>query len=178
MSWDSDFKNKIRAFETAHITKNGLVISIKIGPAVTQYGAVGCYHRQCSPHAYEIIDTYLKTTPLDKESVKYEEHESGAELLVFLALGTAGISLAKSVIDLVITIIKARQEGIKAGDHRDSPIQLRIRRVESAKTVKEDIILNFTPCETVDKIIINEALQDYINKLTANNTKKGHRKRE
>lgn len=99
-------------------------------------------------------------------------------MLVYLALGTAGLSLAKSVIDLVTTIIKARQEGIRKGDHRDSPIQLRVRRIETDKTVKEDIILNFTPYDLVDKQEVNKALKEYIKKIKTNDSVKGHKKRE
>ena len=58
----------------------------------------------------------------------FEEHESGPELLVFVAVVTAGISLAKSVIDLIVAIIKARSEGIKKGDHPASPLDLIVRR--------------------------------------------------
>jgi hypothetical protein len=173
MSWERDFRHKIDTFEAAHLPdRKGLAVSIKIG------SAGGCYHRQCSPQAYNIIDAYLNTHPLDNELIGFEEHESGPELLVYLALGTAGISLAKSVIDLITTIIKARQEGIRAGDRRDAPIQLRIRRVETDKTVKEDIVLSFTPYDVVNKDILDKALQDYIDKLTPHNTKRGHRKRE
>ena len=42
-----------------------------------------------------------------------EEHESGPEIVAFLVIATAGIQLTKSIIDLLITIVKARSDGRK-----------------------------------------------------------------
>jgi len=97
--WASQFRRRMNRFSKQH-EMQGNAISIKVRPQG------GCYHRQCSPHAYNLIDDYFNKYPsLD---VSFYEHESGSELLVWLALGTAGITLAKSVIDLVTAIIKAR----------------------------------------------------------------------
>lgn len=65
----------------------------------------GWFHREHFPRAYDIIDaSFVGLSP----DVEYVEHESGPELLVYLAVATAGITLAKSVIDLVTAILKAR----------------------------------------------------------------------
>ncbi len=70
----------------------------------------GCFHREHSPHAYGLMDAHLATSAAE---IEFEEHESGPELLVYLALATAGLTLAKSVIDLITAIIKARSDGEK-----------------------------------------------------------------
>jgi hypothetical protein len=72
----------------------------------------GCFHREHSPRGYAVIDSQLAKLLPDSE-LGFEEHESGPELLVYLAVATAGITLAKSVIDLISAIIKARAEGVK-----------------------------------------------------------------
>ena len=73
----------------------------------------GCFHREHSPHAYDIIDRHLASLEGQESDFAFEEHESGPELLVYLAVAAAGITLAKSTIDLVIAIIKARVDGIR-----------------------------------------------------------------
>ena len=80
----------------------------------------GCFHREHSPCAYELIDSYLSRSTAESE---IEEHESGPELLVYLAVATAGLTLAKSIIDLVTSIIKARSEGVKS-DRLKRPLRI------------------------------------------------------
>jgi len=95
----------MRAFELGHTTgDDGMPVSIKV--RVTS----GCFHREHSPQAYVLIDEQLYSMPPDA-AFSFEEHESGPELLVLLALATSGLGLAKSVVDLIIAIIQARQRG-------------------------------------------------------------------
>ena len=42
----------------------------------------GCFHREHSPHAYQLIDSHLNASPAELE---FQEHESGPELLVYMA---------------------------------------------------------------------------------------------
>ena len=100
MIWENEFRNRIKKFEASSPEKgNGLSVSIKVRVIV------GCYHREHSPEAYRIIDEYLRSHP--STGISFQEHESGPELLVYLSLGAAGISLTASVINLVTAIIKA-----------------------------------------------------------------------
>lgn len=66
----------------------------------------GCFHGEHSPRAYELIDLHLVGS---SPGLEYVEHESGPELLAYLAVATAGITLAKSVIDLITAIIRPDQ---------------------------------------------------------------------
>ena len=52
--------------------------------------------------------------------------ETGPELLVYLAVATADITLAKSVIDLITAILKVRSDGVKKGDRPDAPLKVDI----------------------------------------------------
>lgn len=87
----------------------------------------GCFHREHSPEAYRFIDEYL--TRANLSDIRYEivEHESGPEILVYVALTTAGLTLAKSVIELITAIIKARSEGIKRGDTPAESLEIIVR---------------------------------------------------
>jgi hypothetical protein len=73
--------------------------------------------------------------------IRYEQHESGPELILYLAAGTAVVTLTKSVIDLLITIVKARTEGQKNGDKCKSPVELIVRGFDKDGKIFEEKIL-------------------------------------
>lgn len=160
--WEDRFRKRLIQFKEKRIEdKNGIPISIKVRVSG------GCFHREHSPRAYDLIDNYLRLIKID-ESFSLEEHESGPELLVCLALGTAGITLAKSMIDLVTAIIKARSEGIKKGDRPSEPLELIVRSLdEDGKFVEEKILrIPFNQAVSNKKIekSINKALERMIEK--------------
>jgi hypothetical protein len=94
--------------------------------------------------------------------------------LVYLALATAGASLAKSVIDLIIAIIKARSEGTQRGDHPREPLELIVRRTEDGGKCREQIVLRIGHEESVDDKRIQGELVKALRKLA---TDKKPRKR-
>src|SRR5438309_1626687 len=123
-AWESQFRRRMHAFELSHATgDDGMPVSIKV--RVTS----GCFHREHSPQAYTLIDEWLDSMPSDPEFA-FEEHESGPELLVLLALATSGLGLAKSIVDLIIAIIEARREGVARGDKPSDPLELIVRRMD------------------------------------------------
>ena len=103
----------------------------------------GCFHRGHSPHAYDLIDRNLAAISPDQVNFVFEEHESGPEILVYLAVTTAGITLAKSIIDLITAIVKARSDGIRKGDHPREPLKLIIRRVRRDGEFEEEEVMQF-----------------------------------
>jgi hypothetical protein len=144
MTWENEFRHRIRSFEASPSAKGGgLSVSIKIRVMS------GCYHREHSPNAYRVIDEYFRSHPSAEFS--FQEHESGPELLVYLSLGAAGISLTASVINLVTAIIKARSEGIKRGDRPSEPLELIVRGFDENGQLKEEKILKFTSQDPVSK---------------------------
>lgn len=157
--WVKQFRRRMNRFSKSR-PGHGNAISIKVRPIG------GCFHRQHSPHAYHLIDVYLQKCPsLD---VHFEEHESGPELLVWLALGTAGLTLAKSVIDLVTAIIKARSEGIKKGDSPSETVELIIRKVITDHKTIEEKVLRFDYKDEVNTEQIEKALIKAVEKITEN----------
>jgi hypothetical protein len=165
-SWENDFRHRIEVFESPFSGKSkGKAISIKI--RVTG----GCFHREHSPIAYRIIDSYLKSYSPHNGEFSFIEHESGPELLVYVALGTAGITLAKSVIDLITAIIKARSEGAKEGDRHDYPVELIVRGFDDGK-VNEEIVLRFNSHDPIDRELIKENLEKKVSKMLTKPKKK------
>ena len=115
-SWRDEFEQRMQRFGS-HPKHDGDGQAVSVKVRVTS----GCFHREHSPNAYQLIDEYLRLHASEEQHCSFEEHESGPELLVSLALTTAGISLLTGIINLVAAIIKARSDGIKKGDHPDAP---------------------------------------------------------
>jgi hypothetical protein len=150
MAWEDNFQAKLRDYKMEFENKDfDIPISIKIRVSS------GCFHREHSPQAYQIIDKYLESNP--NSYCRFEEHESGPELIIYL-------SLATGVINLVTAIIKSRKEGIKLGDHPRAPLELIIRYFNKKRNLKEENILTIDSSE-----IVNE---DLIEKLLLTSTKK------
>lgn len=132
---------------------DGLVpVSIKV--RVTS----GCFHREHSPQAYRLIDDYLTSSDLSDVHCRFEEHESGPELLVYLAVTTVGLNFAKSVIELITAIIKARSDGIKKGDRPSDPLELIIRGHSKDGEYFEEPILRIPSHQDITAKQIKEAL--------------------
>jgi hypothetical protein len=157
--WQKTFRERMHRFEARAGARPGdVAISIKVRIVS------GCFHREHSPRAYAAIDFQLANLPLDSGLV-FEEHESGPELLVYLAVTTAGITLAKSVIDLITAIIKARADGVKKGDKPAEPVELIVRRVEKGQDFREEIVLRIGHKEPPDAKEIEKQLGEVLRKL-------------
>jgi hypothetical protein len=166
-AWESQFRRRMRAFELNHATGNdGMPVSIKV--RVTS----GCFHREHSPQAYALIDERLDSTPSDAEFA-FEEHESGPELLVLLALATSGLGLAKSIIDLIIAIIEARREGVARGDKPCDPIELIVRRMDG-DALREETVLRIGHRDGVNSGEIEALVNDAIERLAGNEPEGSH----
>ena len=133
-----------------------IAISVKI--RVTS----GCFHREHSPCAYELIDSYLARSAAEFE---FEEHESGPELLVYLAVASAGLTLAKSVIDLITAIIKARSEGVKKGERPNDPLELIVRRIDHQSGFREQTVLRIGHNDPADPDIIEKQVAEALKRL-------------
>jgi hypothetical protein len=161
--WQETFRNRMRGFEARRAPQPGeAAVSIKVRVAS------GCFHREHSPRAYELIDRSLTKLSGPDGSFAFEEHESGPEILLYLAVTTAGLSLAKSIVDLITAIIKARSEGIKKGDHPSEPLELIVRRVHDAQEFREETVLRIGHKDAVDKAKVEQQLKDSLRKLLKN----------
>lgn len=157
--WHQTFRRRMRNFEDQNKSSQGSVpVSVKI--RVTG----GCFHREHSPCAYEIIDRCLGDVP-GSEGFTFEEHESGPELLIFVAAATAGISLAKSIIDLIVSIVKARSEGIRKGDHPEAPLELIVRRTQKDGQFTEETVLRVGHRDAIAVDVIEKQLKESLSLL-------------
>ncbi len=155
--WEKTFRNRIRSF-TARRPPRASDVPLSIKLRVVS----GCFHREHSPRAYELIDSHLVSLSPDLDFV---EHESGPELLVYLAVATAGITLTKSIIDLITAIIKARSDGVKKGDRPADPLELIVRRVDDGREFREEVVLRIGHNDPVDTKVIEKQVDDALRKL-------------
>jgi hypothetical protein len=167
--WQGIFRNRMHRFAAHRSPKQGeAAVSIKVRVRS------GCFHREHSPRAYEFIDRSLHQFAGPKAEFDFEEHESGPEILVYVAVATAGLALAKSVVELITTIIKARSEGIKKGDHPSEPVELIVRRVYGKDEFREETVLRIGHKEPVDQTKIERELKAALRKLLKDESSSDH----
>lgn len=133
-----------------------VIASVKVRPTS------GCFHREHSPNAFDLIDQEVAELRPDSD-VSLVEHETGPEVLVDLAVATAALGAAKSLIDLVVAIIRARSDGVRRGDHPSDPIELIVRRSDGS--VEEETILRIGPRDPIDRDEIARGLDAALGKL-------------
>jgi hypothetical protein len=158
--WQKEFQNRMKNFQSMkESSENDFAVSIKI--RVDR----GCFHRSCCPNAYKMIDDKLKSMLNNYDEFVFEEHETGPEILVYLTLAAAGVSLASNVIALINTIIKARFEGQKKGDNHRDPIEIIIRRVDKKGEFLEETILKINSLEEYSSSEMEMKLNNSAEKL-------------
>ncbi|MBM4294344.1 MAG: hypothetical protein FJ126_05485 [Deltaproteobacteria bacterium] len=172
-NWEHQFRNRMSQFEAERpLRTDEVALSIKARVNL------GCFHRQHSPHAYEIIDEYLHSNRVELLNISFEEHESGPEILVYMAVTAAGLQLAASIINLIATIIKARSEGVKRGDSRSAPVDLIVRRMDKDGKFYEEKVLEFRYRDPVDQKVIEIKLKEGIAKCLGINEPEDSRNQE
>ncbi len=141
-------------------------ISIKLSPPS------GCCCSDCWPETWRIVNQDISPCgPIKHEGdalIKkdgnifvLEQHESGPEILVFLALATASATLVKSIIDLITTII----EGLST-EHRKQPPHIKIvkRRLIKGKFEEENLIEIDIPVSKNIEKQLEEKIKQSLNK--------------
>lgn len=157
-SWPREFARRIESFSEP-LTGSGVPVSVKVRVAS------GCFHREDSPHAYRLIDEALRDPGLGRGAVQWHEHESGPELLVWIPFVTAGVAFSAAVVNLVVSILKARSDGIKAGDRPREPLELIVRTSRPGEGVVEEKILRFNPHNPVHAAVVGTALNEAARKM-------------
>lgn len=158
-TWNRTFRGRISKFKgESPSSPNDIPLSIKLRVMT------GCFHREHAPYAYSIINGCLANLKPEEINFRFVEHESGPGILIYVAATTAAAALAKSIIELIATIIKAHSEGIKRGD-RCPPAELIVRRIQEDDQVIEEIIMRIDHRQVVDAKKIEEEINAAISKL-------------
>jgi len=98
----------------------------------------------CFPETWKRINEYIAPQKLiggegnalivkNGEKFVFESHESGPEIIAYLAFATASAALLKSIIDLAITIIK----GFSSENNRQARIIISKKQVIKGKQQEE-----------------------------------------
>jgi hypothetical protein len=114
---------------------------------------------------HAIVDRYRASIGSAGNDFGFEKHESGPEIIVFLSVGVAGITLAKEVIGLITTIIKARSETRRKGEMPADPIKIIVRRVDDEGGITEEIILRLGQTEIGRKEVVEQRLMDTLREV-------------
>jgi hypothetical protein len=97
-SWASVLRTRLTDFGR-EFDVPGQPVSIKIRSTLQT-----CFCPGCCPEAFARINAYAKSHRLVRGRLQH--HESGPEILAWAAVTTLGLSLAKSVVELITAIVK------------------------------------------------------------------------
>lgn len=114
---------------------------------------------------HEVIRRYRRELAPADADFEFETHESGPEILVCLTVVAAVVTLSKSVIDLITTIIKARSETWSKRDLPFTPLELIIRQVDEERGKSNEIILRFGQREARDEAAIEQKLMEALREI-------------
>ncbi len=144
----------------------GKYISLKISPPS------GCCCSHCWPETWKTVNQKIAPYgPVGHEgdaiivtngdSFVLESHESGPEIIAYLALATVSATLLKSLIDLVTTIIKGL-----SGEHKKQPPRIKIskRQIVKGKIEEEHLIEIDVPISKDVEKKLEEIIRRSINK--------------
>jgi len=129
----------------------------------------GCFCRSHSKETNRLIDEIIEQD--HNHELNYNEHESGPEIIAWLALGTAGLTVTKSLIDLITAIINACKNGRKKGDDHEGKLLLIVRDTHRTENSTEEIVLEIYDNDMIDSAKIKKQLnQALLNNLTKSKT--------
>ena len=138
-------------------------ISIKIKPINR-----GCCCFHCWPQTWNEINKKISPYgPLKDEGdvliggeddrFILECHESGPEIIVYLGVGIAVANLVKSVFDVVLTIIKNRQQ-----EKRGAQFKITKRVIKNTKIIEENVMEVDFPISKENITLLNIKIKDII----------------
>ena len=128
----------------------------------------GCFHREHSPYAYELIDKSLGELSGSEPTFGFEEHESGPEILAYVVVG---VGLAKAVIELITAIIKAEIRRDTQKRSAFNPLEVIVRRVYGGQEFREEKVLRVGHTDAIDEAKIEQQLTAALRKLLKESAK-------
>jgi hypothetical protein len=85
--------------------------------------------------------------------------------MAHLAVTVVAVSLAKEVISLVTTIIKARSDIHKKRDLAAEPIEVIARRIDEGHGLTDEVILRIGQKEAENEVTIEQRLTEALRKI-------------
>lgn len=119
---------------------------------------------------HAIIDRYLEDLGPARNDFDFEKHESGPEIMAYLAVTVVGVSLAKEVVGLITAIIKARSETHKKRDLPVRPIEIIVRRLDEKHGLTDEIILRLGQEEPENEAAIEQKLLEALRDIAKRKT--------
>ena len=122
----------------------------------------GCFCEHHSPETNRLINEIMRGH--DPREFDYYHHESGPEIIAWLALGTAGLTVTKSLIDLITAIINACKKGKAKNDNQHGKLILIVRDTHRTDSSEEEIVLELYENDTVTSEIVQKAIEKGVGK--------------
>ncbi len=137
-------------------------ISLKITP---NDGGCCCFNHW--PETWNVVNKFISpcgpirnegAVLIEKNNEQFvlECHESGPEIVVYLGLGTASILLVKSIVDLILTILKSRQ---KRNYHSNLKFKITSYHYINPTKIDESVIEVDLPLSDESVKLLNEKIE-------------------
>ena len=132
----------------------------------------GCFCHNHSPEVNRLIDDLVKQ--YSQSDIEYRHHESGPEIIAWLAMGTAGMVLTTALVNLITAIVNACKAGSKKGDRQNGKLILIVRDVRRSETSEEEVVLELYENDTVSADTVKKVIEASI--IKKNNKRGGKNK--
>jgi len=138
-------------------------ISIKIKPIS---GGCCCFH--CWPYAWKNISKEIAhygqlkdegdiAIGIGDDKFVLECHESGPELIVYIGIGITSVNLVASILNLITTIIRSRQQE-KIG----TQFKITKRVIKKTKVIEENVLEVDFPISNENVALLNKRIKDIL----------------
>jgi len=152
--WQSEFRERMLRFSRERPLGQHLIpVSIKIRTLG------GCFCPGCNPHFYRAMRLEIEKARREGEEFEVQEHESGPEILVYLAVVGGVLNISAAMTNLITAIIKARSEGSNAGDKPFNGVELIVRGHSKGDDYFEESILRVNSSEDITAKLVRDALK-------------------
>lgn len=128
--------------------------SLRSIPISIQIRTIGI---QLGQEGYELVRTRVHTAELPAD-IKYQEHESGPEIIFHIAYVTAVVTLAKSVLDLITALVKLISERIRNGREQSRGIEIIARIAFNTRPIDADKSLPASSRNSLDELFDRHSL--------------------
>jgi hypothetical protein len=164
--WLHEFRQRMDAFRKTG-KEGDVVISIKLR---AEWGSFDQYG---FPDLYPSLNAALRRRT--SNDIVIQEHESGPEWIVRLALIAGSLGVLKAVIELVTQALKSREKPRKYDDGRVAevpPLILIVRLIDEKSEFREKEVRKIEPGQKVKKLDLEADLEAAIDEIAGDRVRK------
>ena len=145
--WQREIKQRLERFNYgSHEPGLALSVKVRVKSNCFCYGHYGRFHHMMDRG---------RDWERGPSHWEYEEHESGPEWLIYLALTAAGLNIVKPVLELVVLAVKSHREERRKREQTPEPLVIVVRGFDP-----EGVFFERTVMEIEEDVPNDNAIKD------------------